>query len=376
MLPAKHITKRIKGDYRLIAIADIHGHLDRFKALLKKVNYDPNHDYLVIIGDFVEKGDQTIDTIRFVRELERNPRCFVLIGNCEWAMTAILQTPELANQIQHYFAKIPRNGAIRDYYHQLHLDDGHETMLGIQREIEFKLHDDLQWMKHLPTTLKLNNFIFVHAGLPYANNYKSGILPDYLEMPYFMNQGHPYKEMVIVGHMPSSNYHHYNITNNVIIDAEKRIISIDGGTGIKPVSQLNALIIHSHDGVITYECESVQPCMKGRIIKDHHPVKQKWHKIAYPYFKVIPIKTKGLLTYCHNEGLDEDLWIKNDFLYEREGQWYCLDDYTDRQLDISRGDIVGIAGHYGDEIYAVKDGLVGWVPASCVQIIHKHNARL
>ena len=54
---AKHKTLSIKGSARLIAVSDIHGHLDRFKALLRKVHYNPLEDYLVIIGDFVEKGN-------------------------------------------------------------------------------------------------------------------------------------------------------------------------------------------------------------------------------------------------------------------------------------------------------------------------------
>ena len=65
MITPKHIKKSIKGDYRLIVISDIHGHLDRFKALLQKVKYTPD-DYLIILGDFVEKGDQVIETIRLM----------------------------------------------------------------------------------------------------------------------------------------------------------------------------------------------------------------------------------------------------------------------------------------------------------------------
>ena len=53
MITPKHIKKSIKGDYRLIVISDIHGHLDRFKALLQKVKYTPD-DYLIILGVFVE----------------------------------------------------------------------------------------------------------------------------------------------------------------------------------------------------------------------------------------------------------------------------------------------------------------------------------
>ena len=57
MLAPRHITKKVKGDYRLIAISDIHGHLQYLKALLRKVKYDPDLDYLVIIGDYIEKGE-------------------------------------------------------------------------------------------------------------------------------------------------------------------------------------------------------------------------------------------------------------------------------------------------------------------------------
>ena len=92
MITPKHVVKKIKGDYRLIVISDIHGHLDRFKALLKKVRYTPD-DYLVILGDFVEKGDQVIDTIHFIEELAQRERVFILMGNCEWALDALLTVP-------------------------------------------------------------------------------------------------------------------------------------------------------------------------------------------------------------------------------------------------------------------------------------------
>lgn len=35
MITPKHLVKTIKGQYRIIVISDIHGHLDRFQALLK-----------------------------------------------------------------------------------------------------------------------------------------------------------------------------------------------------------------------------------------------------------------------------------------------------------------------------------------------------
>ncbi len=54
MLEVKHVEKMIKGKYRCIVVSDIHSHLDRFKQLLKKTKYCLN-DYLVVVGDFIEK---------------------------------------------------------------------------------------------------------------------------------------------------------------------------------------------------------------------------------------------------------------------------------------------------------------------------------
>ena len=51
MLEAQHIKIKVVGEYRCIVISDIHSHLDRFKALLKKVDYRYD-DYLIILGDF------------------------------------------------------------------------------------------------------------------------------------------------------------------------------------------------------------------------------------------------------------------------------------------------------------------------------------
>ena len=181
MIAPKHLVKKFAGDYRMVVVSDIHGHLDRFQALLRKVRYTPE-DYLVILGDFVEKGDQVIETIHYIQELAKRERVFVLMGNCEWALDALLTIPELANQIQGYFKRVSSNGCIREVYHRLHLDQGHETMLGVQKQIADYLHDELAFISHLPVTLKWNQFLFVHAGVEKRKDYKKSSLSSLLEI--------------------------------------------------------------------------------------------------------------------------------------------------------------------------------------------------
>lgn len=360
MIKPKHLKKKIQGDYRMIVVSDIHGHLDRFQSLLEKVHYTSD-DYLVILGDFVEKGDQVIDTIHYIQNLDRNDRVFVLAGNCEWALSAMLEVPEMAAQIPMYFQRISANGSIRDVYHLLHLDDGHETTLGVQKKIAEYLKDELKYISHLPVTLKMNQFLFVHAGVEYREDYQNTNLKTLLSMQHFYDQGHPLEEIVIVGHIPTANYYLHHIDNRIIIDLDKKIISIDGGTGVKPVSQLNALIIQCQDNEITYETDYVQPLPTAIMNKDIANKNQKTHKIAFPSFQVDIIEKGEQFSLCQQVDTNEIFPIKNEFLYERNHQTYCLDDYTDYMLSGKKGDILKVIGIYDEYVYAICNEKVGWI---------------
>lgn len=360
MITPRHLKKTIKGDYRMIVISDIHGHLDRLKSLLHKVQYTPE-DYLIILGDFVEKGDQVIDTIHYVQKLSQNKRTFVLAGNCEWALDALLTVPELASQILPYLKRVSSNGCIREVYHLLHLDDGHETMLGTQKRIYEYLKDEIDFVSHLPVTVKINQFLFVHAGIERRKDYQKSSLSSLLEMQRFYEKGHLLDETVVVGHLPTSNYYKHHICNDIIIDEKRKIICIDGGTGVKSVSQLNALIIESHQGKITYHQESVQPLPMCKVKNDVVCQQESIHKIAYPYFEVSLLEKNSQFSLCLQANTNQTLMIKNEFLYKKNNQLYCLDDYTDHMLSVLKNEQVKIIGIYDQYAYVIYQNEVGWI---------------
>lgn len=360
MITPIHLKKRVKGNYRMIVISDIHGHLDRFQALLKKVKYSSD-DYLVILGDFVEKGDQVIDTIHYVQELDKNDKTFVLTGNCEWALDALLTVPELAYQIPKYLQRVSANGCIREVYHKLHLDDGKETVLGIQKQIYEYLKDEIDYVSHLPVTLKFNQFLFVHAGIEKRKDYQKSSLSSMLEMQRFYEQGHLLDEIVVVGHLPTSNYYTRHICNDILIDEERKMICIDGGTGVKSVSQLNALIIESKDGQIFYKQKSIIPLPSYEVLCNVKFSQKSIHKIGYPYFQVKLLKEGNQFSLCYQAETNQTLYIKNEFLYKRNHQLYCLDDYTDYILSIKKGEVVKMIGVYDEYAYVIYKGQVGWI---------------
>ena len=53
---------------RIIAVSDVHGNLDFFRGLMDQVGLNPS-DILVLVGDLLEKGPDSLTTLRFIMEL-------------------------------------------------------------------------------------------------------------------------------------------------------------------------------------------------------------------------------------------------------------------------------------------------------------------
>ena len=57
------IRPEFEPDRRIIAVSDIHGNLPFFLALMEKVGLTP-HDILVLNGDLLEKGRDSLPLLR------------------------------------------------------------------------------------------------------------------------------------------------------------------------------------------------------------------------------------------------------------------------------------------------------------------------
>lgn len=361
MLEVKHLKKFDKGKYRCIAISDIHSHLDRFRQLLKKVQYCPD-DYLVIIGDFIEKGNQAIETVEYLMELQKeNNKVYVLLGNCEYALEKMLYNPQYANQIISYLKHIGKGGMIRQAINHLSLDIKTDPPEMIQAKVKKYLQPYFNYFATLPTSFQLNNFIFIHAGIEKRSDWQNSKLSSMIELRTFYHDGHCLNDYVVVGHIPTANQYPNSINNNIIIDDQKKIISIDGGTGVKSISQLNALIINGKGNQFKLKKEYVQPLPAYEVLVDIAVTSKEAVKIAWPFFEVELLEKKYNFSKCRQLGTNNVLMIKNEFLYRRNNKLYCLDDYIDYRISLNKGDIVKLVGVYGIYAYIIKNYQVGWV---------------
>ncbi len=86
---------------RTIIIGDVHGCIDEFTELLKKVQYDNKTDEVILVGDLIDRGPDSVAVVRKCRELKL--KC--TLGNHEikflnWAKNSNSYPPD---DRKHYY---------------------------------------------------------------------------------------------------------------------------------------------------------------------------------------------------------------------------------------------------------------------------------
>ena len=122
------------------AIGDIQGCFDSLQRLLDKCRFDPAQDQLWMVGDLVNRGPQSLETLRFIRSL--GPSAITVLGNHDLYLLMVA-----ANAV-------PRRGK----------DDTLDPIFAAP-----DVADLLDWLKTQPLAhaqvLDGQRYVMVHAGL-------------------------------------------------------------------------------------------------------------------------------------------------------------------------------------------------------------------
>ncbi len=120
----------------IYAIGDIQGCFAELQQLLNKIQFDEKNDQLWLVGDLVNRGPDSLETLRFIKNLGSS--AITVLGNHDLHLLAVA----LANKpIQD-----------EDTFHDILQAEDRETLLA--------------WLLQQPFLYQQQGYTLVHAGIP------------------------------------------------------------------------------------------------------------------------------------------------------------------------------------------------------------------
>jgi len=120
----------------IYAIGDIQGCFNQLQKLLEKIEFNPAIDQLWFAGDLVNRGPDSLKTLRYIKSLGDSAIC--VLGNHDLHLLAISKKKQKPK-----------------------VDDSLQKILNASDCDEL-----LDWLRHLSLIHRTNNFCLIHAGLP------------------------------------------------------------------------------------------------------------------------------------------------------------------------------------------------------------------
>lgn len=194
---------------RLFTISDIHGRYDEFMILLKYAGFDIKEDYLINLGDMVDRGPKSYDVVEWFRQMNvtSQGRVQTLFGNHEHMM------------LSYYSKHIPE----KDYFNKFIGGKANvDSYVGKDKE----LANHLSFISKLPLYIDIDNYIFVHAGLdlnkPLDKQHVNNLCWDYGK--FYTQDTSEFENIFVFGHTPTEYiYKYYNQSGGEIWKQDNKI---------------------------------------------------------------------------------------------------------------------------------------------------------
>lgn len=344
---------------RLLAISDIHGNLPWLKALLAKAEFS-QEDILILVGDMVEKGPESLATLRYIMDLSRDHTVYPLCGNCDnLAVDLVDEGMELGRDFFRYYLKVWKQRAL---IVQMAEEAGfaigsHEDLPALREVLREKFAPELDFLRAMPTIIETQGFVFVHGGVPSYEGMEELDAWSCMKNDDFMGQGLSFPKYCVVGHWPVTLYRTGAPCADPIIDRARKIVSIDGGCVLKRDGQLNALVIpgpNSED--LTWVRYDDCPVFRAL---DAQAESTEPFSIRWTDHDVEVLDRGEEFSTVRHISTGRTLRVLTRYLQNRGGQDWC-DDTTDYRLGVEPGDLLSVVERTSQGCLVKKDGVTGW----------------
>mgnify|MGYP002519371711 FL=1 len=340
---------------RIIAVSDIHGNLPFFRALMEKIALTPE-DILVLVGDILEKGQESLALLRYVMELCRTHTVYPLCGNCDGLVYRFFRGDELDRRFFSFYLPQHPESTLRQLARAGDFDQT-DDLPRLRAELRSAYPEEWRFLSRMPTILETEHLVFVHGGVPSLERMDQLDRWGCMKNDDFLGQGHAFDKWVIVGHWPVTLYHPDIQSAAPILLPGRRIASIDGGCVLKLDGQLNALILPQEDSQdFTWTAWDGLPTAAALDGQEPSadPLNIRWGRSA-----VEVLEEGEELSLCRHLETGRTLYILNRYLRMGPDGLWC-EDSTDYRLPVSPGDELTLVARTKTGFLCKKDGVTGW----------------
>lgn len=353
--PARVERLELAAHRRILVISDIHGNLPFLKALLDKVGFC-REDELIIDGDFLEKGSESLETLRYIMELSRGGNVHSLCGNCDdWYH--IYSGDVMDGHLLHYM-RWKKRGLLWDMCVEAGFDPlSMPDFTPCKARLLELFPEEWGFLAALPHAIETENFIFAHAAVDPGKPLSRHTADELMHCDRFLDRHPRFDRWVVVGHCPVMLYIEDRVCANPIIDREARVVSLDGGCVLKDDGQLNALIIPDKDSE-DFSFAAYDDFPQSRVLSDQSESERSYY-IRWGDSQVQVLSRGPEFSRCRHVRTGYEMDILTKYLFTDEELTDC-NDCTDYILPLKKGDTVSVVERTSRGCFVKHDGYSGW----------------
>ena len=355
--PARIRQLRLDPGRRILVISDIHGNLPYFKGVLNKAGFCAN-DELILNGDFLEKGAESLATLRYIMELSKRGNVHAVCGNCDSWFSIYTESSEAADEHILQYMLWRKRGLLWDMCNASGIDPFEiESFAECKAKLLRAFPEEWRFLSKLPHAIETEKFIFAHAAVDPGKPLRQHTVSELTKCDRFLDLGRRFDKWVVVGHYPVMLYGTDKVCANPLIDRERHVISIDGACVLKDDGQLNALIIPdklSEDfGFVAYD-----PFPEYRVLDDQQEGERSYY-IRWGDNAVRVIERGEEFSLCQHVRTGYKMRILTKYLFTDEKYTDC-NDCTDYVLPLKKDDIVRVVETTSIGYFVKHKGWSGW----------------
>lgn len=349
---------RLEPGRRILVVSDIHGNLPYLEGVLRRAGFS-HRDELIIDGDFLEKGAESLRTLRVLMELTKQGNTHVLLGNCDdWYDIYADHWDDRNDAHVLRYILWRKSGLLWEMCNAAGIDPFEmENFTEVKYRLLERFPEEWDFLSRAPHAIETENFIFAHASVRPGKRLEEHTADDLNRCDSFMTQGWAFDKWVIVGHYPVMLYGKDIVCANPIVDREKKIISIDGGCVLKDDGQLNCLIIPDKDSE-DFQFVAYDPFPERTALTDQAEGEHSWY-IRWGDSTVRVLHRGEEFSRCRHVRTGYEMDILTKYLFTDNEITDC-NDCTDYVLPVKAGDKLRVVEETGRGYFVKHNGVSGW----------------